>query len=249
MTEGQLDIAAGSDAGAGVVGRRYPLRWVVGVPVAVAVACLALAVLTSRGSSGAPDSVATSSAVQGLLSGVPQHGFILGRSSAPVTVNEYADLQCPYCDAFAVAVFPKLLSNYVKPGKVKFVFHNFPFLGPDSVTAAEAAIAAARQGFAWQFIEAFYYRQRRENSGYVTGSFLRTVASSVPGLALAPLIAATRSPSTRAALTGQFEEGGAAGVKGTPTFVITGPGHAPIRVVGFYPLAPQIDQALGGVRS
>lgn len=244
MTD-QLEIKAAGGAG-GVPGRRYSLRWVIGVPVAISVALLAIAVWTSGGTgNGVADSslVPPQSLIQRLLAGVPQHGFVLGRASAPVTVNEFADLQCPYCDAFALTVFPRLLSDYIRPGKAKFVFHNYPVLGPDSVTGAQAATAAARQNLAWQFIEEFYASQRPENSGYVTPAFLRTVASSVKGLNVTPVIAATRSPSIKAVVLAERDRERRT-VTGTPTFLITAAGHTPLRVVGYYPLTPQLDQAL-----
>src|SRR5262245_31880870 len=52
---------------------------------------------------------------------------VLGRGDAPVTIVEYASATCPHCAAFHVDVFPKLKSEFIDTGKVKFIFREFPF--------------------------------------------------------------------------------------------------------------------------
>ncbi len=64
-----------------------------------------------------------------------------GRADAPVTVYEMADFQCPACRLFAVTVLPALDSEYVRTGKVRWVFINLPLtsIHPNAVAAAEAS--------------------------------------------------------------------------------------------------------------
>jgi protein-disulfide isomerase len=50
----------------------------------------------------------------------------LGPANAPVTVTEYASMTCPHCAAFNENVFPKIKSEYVDSGKVRYVFREFP---------------------------------------------------------------------------------------------------------------------------
>src|SRR5258705_3765018 len=50
----------------------------------------------------------------------------LGPANAPVTVTEYASMTCPHCAAFTENVFPKIKSEYVDSGKVRYVFREFP---------------------------------------------------------------------------------------------------------------------------
>ena len=50
----------------------------------------------------------------------------LGPKNASVTITEYASMTCPHCAAFNAAVFPKLKSEYIDTGKVRYVFREFP---------------------------------------------------------------------------------------------------------------------------
>ena len=77
---------------------------------------------------------------------------LLGPADAPVTVIEYGDYECPYCRGAARDV--RLLLDQL-PGKIRFVFRNFPIpqLHPHAEQAAEAAEAAAAQGKFWDMYE------------------------------------------------------------------------------------------------
>ena len=68
----------------------------------------------------------------------------LGSPDAPVTLVEYADLQCPYCAQWARETLPVLVDEYVETGKLRIVFHGLAFIGPDSDKALRTAIAAGR---------------------------------------------------------------------------------------------------------
>jgi protein-disulfide isomerase len=133
----------------------------------------------------------------------------------------------------------------VIPGKVKMVFRDTSFLGPDSVVAGRAAVAAGYQNKLWSFVDAFYYQQGPENSGYVTSAFLRKVGATVPGLDVGRMMVDRQSAATvdqlnaakRLALTG--------GVSGTPAFVIERSGSAPIRIIGSAGLAQAISSVVG----
>ena len=57
---------------------------------------------------------------------------VLGKPDAPVTMIEFADLQCPYCRAYAIEALPALVDQYVRTGKARFVFSGMHFIGPDS---------------------------------------------------------------------------------------------------------------------
>lgn len=67
---------------------------------------------------------------------------VMGNPDGDVTVVAFTDYQCPYCKAAE----PRLLQLLKNDGKVRFVVKDFPILGPASVTASKAALAAARQG-------------------------------------------------------------------------------------------------------
>jgi protein-disulfide isomerase len=50
----------------------------------------------------------------------------LGPANASVTVTEFASMTCPHCAAFTEEVFPKIKSEYIDSGKIRFVFREFP---------------------------------------------------------------------------------------------------------------------------
>jgi formate-nitrite transporter family protein len=77
---------------------------------------------------------------------------VLGPADAPVTLVEYGDYECPFCRG-AFRDVHRLLDRY--PGKIRFVFRNFPLaqVHPHAEMAAEAAEAAAAQGKFWDMYE------------------------------------------------------------------------------------------------
>lgn len=217
--------------------------WLV-VPVVLAVAVTVIAIVIS----GAADQVqprlsADAAHMQRVLAQIPQHGNMLGSPAARVTVTEFGDLQCPYCDAYTLTLFP-LLTSYVQSGQVKMVFRPLTFVGPDSVKAARAAEAAGAQNKLWSFIDAFYYNQGYENSGYVTPAFLRGVGRLVPGLNVSRMMTDMRGLAAMAQVKATAALGRAERVHATPTFIIRTPGRPVERVVGMSTLEVKIQADL-----
>ena len=105
--------------------------------------------------------------VQALFNGIPQAANTLGPASAPVTMVEYIDLQCPYCREFESTVLPKLVRTYVRPGKVRIEQKLLAFIGPDSVRGRSAALAAGMQNKQFNFSEILYLNQGTENTGWL----------------------------------------------------------------------------------
>jgi len=80
-------------------------------------------------------------------------GFqMLGSKSAPLTLVEFTDYQCPYCRQFHVQVFSELKKNYIDTGKVRFYSRDLPLdsIHPNAVRAAQAGRCAADQGQFWK---------------------------------------------------------------------------------------------------
>jgi protein-disulfide isomerase len=199
------------------VTQRKRLFQLAGVAAAALVVVVVLVVIST---SGGKKSTATNAAAGTSLAGIPQQGFALGSSSAPVTIDEFADLQCPYCREFAVGALPDLVQKEVKTGKLRIVFHPLAIIGQDSVTAARVAVAAGQQNRLWQFVETFYANQKQENSGYVTDAFLRDIATKA-GVNVTRAFAARSTPEVTGALQQAVTAANKLGVSGTPTFFIT----------------------------
>jgi protein-disulfide isomerase len=154
------------------------------------------------------------------LSGIPQDDRVLGSSKAKVTLIEFADQQCPGCRYYSLNVFPALVKEYVKPGKVKMHYQGYPFIGRDSMKALKFLLAAAEQDRLWQLQEALYRYQGRENSGWITDDLIRQLASEIPGLDVDKLFADAQSASIAKEANADLATAEAANLPGTPTFFV-----------------------------
>jgi protein-disulfide isomerase len=112
------------------------------------------------------------------------------------------------------------VQQYVRAGKVKLAARPLQFIGQDSVRAAQVAAGAERQGRLWPFIEAFYARQGQENSGYVTDSFLSSVAAA-SGVNANAAIAQAGSSFAAGRLNRANADARRLGIQATPTLTVT----------------------------
>ncbi len=80
-----------------------------------------------------------------------EHGPALGDANAPVTLIEFADLECPYCRQFYSTTFPEIKRAYIDTGKVRFISRDLPLaeLHSTALQAARASRCAALQGKFW----------------------------------------------------------------------------------------------------
>jgi protein-disulfide isomerase len=163
-----------------------------------------------------PGSAATIS----MLKGIHQSGFALGPAKAPVTLYEYGDLQCPSCASFASEELPGLISNYVRSGQMRIVFKPLDLIGPDSLRAARMASALGGQDRLWQFVDLMYRNQGAENTGYVTTTYLKAIASAIPGVNVARALAASNSSRVNAEIARAAAQAHRLGLSATPSFTI-----------------------------
>jgi protein-disulfide isomerase len=238
--------------------RNKRTRMLAGV-VLGAIAVIAVAVVISTSGNGgkpAPKpgssvSNAQVAAVNHLLNGIPQSGQTLGNPSAPVTITEYADLECPVCDAFALPTnknssdgspgtgyFDQLVNQYVRTGKAKIVYRSLETAtgnGPNASMWTQqqaAAYAAGLQNKAWNYIETFYYEQQPETSSYVNPAFLQGIAQQVPGLDVSKWGSDRQSQSLASQVASEGQTAVSQGYNSTPTVVIHGPKGQATPIVG-----------------
>jgi protein-disulfide isomerase len=200
---------------------------------ALAVGLIATSQLSARDREVKP---VAAHATHSSLAGIPQRGIVLGSPDAPVTLVEYVDLQCPYCAEWAMRTFPVLVSDYVRTGKLRIVFHGLAFIGPDSDTALRTAIAAGREHRLWEVVEGFYARQGAENA-WVTDDLVDDVAAEA-GLDAGRLRDAQDESWVSAALRAAQAAADAAGVQGTPSFQLGRTG-GPLELVQLRSLGPE----------
>jgi protein-disulfide isomerase len=158
--------------------RQASPRVLLAVAAVVVLAAVGAGVGVALGGGGS-SSLKQASTVQTMLKGIPQHGNTLGSQSAPVTLVEYVDMQCPYCDAFEKQVFPVLVRNYVRPGAMKLIVRPLAFIGPDSIRGRNALLAAGRQDRFFNLMELLYFNQGAENTGWLSDGTVERAGKAV----------------------------------------------------------------------
>ncbi|WP_460327649.1 DsbA family protein [Paenibacillus sp. YSY-4.3] len=103
---------------------------------------------------------------------------VLGDPNASIKIVEFGDYKCPACSIFNELVKPQIQSDYVDQGKAAFYFMNYPFIGPDSDTAALAAQAVYHQSNEafWTYFDALYKNQPDEREQWATVDYLVELA-------------------------------------------------------------------------
>ncbi len=186
--------------------------------------------------------------ITALLVGIPQSANALGQPTAPVTLEYFADLQCPYCRDFSLEVLPPIIERWARAGKLRIEYRALETATRDPevfIAQQVAALAAGRQERAWHFIETFYAEQGEENSGYVTDAYLQGIASQVTGLDLARWASDRRDPELASEIAADARTAQNAGLTGTPSFLIGASGGT---MSGFSPSDPtSFDAAIEGL--
>lgn len=183
-----------------------------------------------------------------LLDGIPQRGRILGSSRAPVTLVEFADLQCPFCKQYAADVLPALIEKYVRTGKVRMEFRPRTFIGPDSVTAARTVLAAGRQDKLWNVLDGLYANQGEEGSGWVTQPLLTKVVKAAGADPARVAVTAKTSAGVSSELRAADALADHFGLDGTPAFLVAKTGRAlrsmPVEALTIEAFSGPLDAAL-----
>lgn len=140
-------------------------------------------------------------------------------------IVEFGDFKCPACKYFHDQVFPQLQSTYIDNGEVRFYFMNFPFIGPDSMIAAEAGLSIFHQkptSF-WDYYNAMYSNQGDERTQWATPNFiLRLATHDVPGINYVLLGQDVATSKYQKEVQAQYDYGQRLGVNSTPTLFING---------------------------
>ncbi len=161
----------------------------------------------------------------GMPQAAQQHALVtgnsLGSASAPITVEEYGDFQCPACGQFARQTLPQIESKYVNTGKVRFVFHYDAFIGEESIKASEAAECAGEQSKFWEYYDTLYANQGGENVGAFSDANLVGFAQQLQ-LDTTAFTTCLNSGKYRSRVTSDTADASARGVTQTPTLFING---------------------------
>ena len=145
---------------------------------------------------------------------------VYGNHSAPITIIEFGDFQCQFCDRFAKQTEPLINSTYLQTGKANLVFKHFVTHGPDSFSAAMASQCANDQGKFWSFYRTLYDNQGEENSGWANSDNLKKFATGIFGINAQKFNTCMDSQKYKSFVENDTKFAVTSGFQGTPTFVI-----------------------------
>ena len=134
------------------------------------------------------------------------------------------DYQCPYCKQEEETVFPQLVKDYVDTGKLKIVFKDFAFLGPDSDVAgrvARAVWAVAPDKFR-EWHQAMFDHQDQENAGWGSQDDILALTGTIAGIDVDKVkqMITDKANDLNQAMQADANEGYTMGVGGTPSFLV-----------------------------
>ena len=152
-----------------------------------------------------------------------------GDRNSRLTVIEFSDYQCPFCGQHARDTLPQIERDYVKTGKVKYVFGDLPIeeIHPQAVKAAKAAACAAEQGKYWEMHDQLFKNQRALGQGELS------LHAQAVGLEVLPFQRCLFSDKHEGRIRQAREVAAVLGIRGTPAFVIglTRPDGAKVEVL------------------
>ena len=142
-------------------------------------------------------------------------GFAMGKPDAPLTMVEFTDLQCPYCNRFTTTTFEELKKQYIDTGLVRFISRDFPLdFHPQAMPAAKATRCAGEQGK--------YYELRLallRGASQLSPAFITATATSLK-LDMAAFDACQKSNRFDADIQRDIQAARSVGVEGTPSFFV-----------------------------
>ena len=171
-------------------------------------------------------------------------GNTMGDPNAPVVIVEFSDFQCGYCRQFFLQTESALIEQYVATGKVYFIYRTLgDWLGPGSQLSAEAAYCASDQDMFWEYHDALFVNQGQV--AFSSDNLLKL--ADIIGVDMDAFRTCVESYKYRPQVEKDLQDGQAAGVRGTPSFLINGK-----LVVGAQPFSvfqQKIEAALASVGS
>jgi protein-disulfide isomerase len=145
---------------------------------------------------------------------------IEGSANAPIWVIVVSDFQCPYCKQWHDTTFPALENEFVKTGRVRVAYVNFPLNShAHAWPSAEAAMCAGAQGKFWQMHDAIFDSQARWSAASAPAPVFDSLARTT-GVDMSRWRSCVSSGVTKPLIQADFQRAAAAGVRSTPSFLI-----------------------------
>lgn len=145
----------------------------------------------------------------------------LGDPNATITLVEFGDYQCFFCNKYFHDTEHNILTNYVETGKVKVIFKDYTIIGPDSITAAHAAHCANDQGKFWEYHDTLYNNWAGENNGWASSKNLLQFAQNIE-LDIDDFSECMLNEIHTYIITNSNSDAQSLGLTGTPAFFVIG---------------------------
>ncbi|MGE5222766.1 MAG: DsbA family protein [Omnitrophica WOR_2 bacterium] len=177
-------------------------------------------------------------------------GTAAGNPNAPVKIDVYEDFQCPACRNFTEETEKQIIVNYVTPGKVYYVFHQFPFIDStvpekESHQAANASECAAAQGRFWDYHDMLFANWNGENTGAFSDKRLTAFAQALK-LDMNAFNTCFKQNQYKSKIDQDYASGEALKVNQTPSVFVNGKLINTQNVPTFADVKAVVDQALTG---
>lgn len=156
---------------------------------------------------------------------------VLGNPLSEIKFVAFEDYQCPFCKRYEDETFPKLKENYIDSNKIAYYFKDYPFLGEDSKTAANAGQCVLEQSNSqfWKFLLLVFSKQGSENGGWAGEANIKEYVKDMNGLDQNMFAECLSSKKYSGRVSASSAFGKSIGGFGTPTLFINN-----IQVQGAY---------------
>jgi len=159
---------------------------------------------------------------------------VLGNPNASVTLVEFGDYQCKFCNVFFHSTEDDILKNYVETGKVKMIFKDYNIIGPDSITASHGAHCANDQESFWEYHDILYSNWAGENNGWASSKNLAKFAQEI-GLDMDEWSECMVNLVHSEVILASNKDARTLQITGTPAFFVIGPDGKTTPIFGAQP--------------
>jgi len=159
---------------------------------------------------------------------------ILGDPNAPITLVEFGDYQCHFCNVHFHNTEHDLIVNYIQTGQVKMIFKDFTIIGPDSINAAHGAHCANDQGKFWEYHDILYNNWTGENNGWASSANLLKFAEEI-NLDIDTWSECMIDGRYSQIISDSSKDARDLGITGTPAFFVIGPENTITKISGAQP--------------
>ena len=159
---------------------------------------------------------------------------ILGDKNAPITLVEFGDYQCFFCNKFFHETEEKIMNEYVRTGKVKIIFKDYTIIGPDSITAAHGSHCADEQGSFWDYHNILYENWNGENNGWASPENIVWFARDLD-LDIDQFTECMQEKRHQSKIIASGQDASTLGLTGTPAFFVIGKDNQVSKIQGAQP--------------